>query len=396
MLSKETDGFSLPLQRGPFQNNGATPWFCELNMGTPGQTLKFCFDTGSNFNWVTSSLCSDDGCQHYANGRFMFSESSTFEWIDQTGTTVDFGPWGCMEAEEGRDKLCMPTQKALDSCLLISLYLSKKYSGTQFDELDWDGGIGLPSGEVSEIPLDKLSGAFRLAQSHSGQPIHSHFLLDLMEKGFVSKKRPFISFLNDMSEEKSARGTVSFGLLDDAYSTSLEYLFLPWARYREEVPYLWSAENASISVGDNLIGEDLYFTLDSGSSQFKGDKTVLKKVFEQTTESSPVVSISLTDSGGEEYGLLEITSDVYRCDIEEGQHKGQAVSQFQSLTQAEGMLLVGSVLMDHLYTVYEYEEPSDGQLAPKGVWIFNKPDGPKIIQTKQKEPASLFNTLKAK
>lgn len=85
-------GFTLPLQKGPFQNNGATPWYCEIGIGSPEQKLKMCFDTGSNFNWVTSSLCAEDGCKHYANARFNPTLSSTFEWISQDAQPVRFGP----------------------------------------------------------------------------------------------------------------------------------------------------------------------------------------------------------------------------------------------------------------------------------------------------------------
>jgi len=79
------------------------------------------------------------------------------------------------------------------------------------------------------------------------------------------------------------------------------------------------------------------------------------------------------------------------CEIEAGQNKGQVVSQFKGLEGADGMLLVGSVLMDHLYTVYEYKVDDNQNLSPVGVWIFNKPDGPKIIANKQSVPAELFN-----
>ena len=60
----------------------------------------------------------------------------------------------------------------------------------------------------------------------------------------------------------------------------------------------------------------------------------------------------------------------------------------------EGLVLVGSVLMDHLYTVYEYEvTPSaDGYaLSPVGMWIFNKRGGYPIIQGRQDRPARIFD-----
>ncbi|HYR30017.1 MAG TPA: pepsin-like aspartyl protease, partial [Thermoanaerobaculia bacterium] len=48
---------TVPLARAPYTNNGATPWYASLPLGTPGQTLRIALDTGSNFIWTTSSLC---------------------------------------------------------------------------------------------------------------------------------------------------------------------------------------------------------------------------------------------------------------------------------------------------------------------------------------------------
>ena len=47
-------------------------------------------------------------------------------------------------------------------------------------------------------------------------------------------------------------------------------------------------------------------------------------------------------------------------------------------------VLVGSVLMDQLYTTYEYSVTYDEagfHLDPVGMWIFNKIGGPQLIQT---------------
>ncbi|MFC1235942.1 pepsin-like aspartic protease [Vibrio sp. F74] len=394
MNSSKSTGLELPLQRGPFQNNGATPWYCELGIGSPSQKLKICFDTGSNFNWVTSSLCAEDSCKHYADSRFNMSASSTFEWISTKEQSVSFGPWGTMEVETGSDRLSFPhVTHAYE--FFTDLFLAKAYSGSQFEELDWDGGIGLPSSQNSSMNQVNNASPFRFhysANDNGSQPKFD-FFLQLVQMGLVSEKTPYISFLTESVGVNDAIGSIGFGRLDKSYASSREYIYLPWSCYQKEASYLWSSSGASVSVAGKPVGTDMFFSLDSGSSQFKGDERVLSQLFDLTKDNNPVVSISLSDETGQEYGSFEITSDIYKCEIEAGEKKGQIVSQFQGLSGADNMLLVGSVLMDHLYTVYEYEMVSGNDIQPKGVWVFNKHGGPKIIKTKQTSPASLFNNL---
>lgn len=394
MNSLKSTGLALPLQRGPFQNNGATPWYCELGIGSPSQKLKICFDTGSNFNWVTSSLCAKDSCKHYANSRFNLSASSTFEWISTKEQSVSFGPWGTMQVETGRDRLSLP-HVAHPYELCTDLFLAKAYSGVQFEELDWDGGIGLPSSQSSSMNQvsNTLPFRFHYSANNNGPQPKFDFFLQLVKMGLVSEKTPYISFLTESTDAKDPIGVIGFGRLDKSYASSREYIFMPWSCYQEEASYLWSASGASISVEGRSIGTNMFFSLDSGSSQFKGDELVLSQLFDLTKDNNPVVSISLSDGTGQEYGRFDITSDLYKCEIEAGEKEGQIVSQFQGLSGADNMLLVGSVLMDHLYTVYEYEMVSDNDIQPKGVWVFNKHGGPNIIKTKQTSPASLFNNL---
>lgn len=381
-------GFTLPLQKGPFQNNGATPWYCEIGIGSPEQKLKMCFDTGSNFNWVTSSLCAEDGCKHYANARFNPTLSSTFEWISQDVQPVSFGPWGTMQVKTGREQLSLPHHHIPP--IFNDLFLATEYSGIQFEELDWDGGIGLPSTQSLPYIEPVTPHPFRGHHTNSHSNEEFHFFLTLLKMGLISTSAPFISVQTDPSHDHPT-GYIGFGTLDTSYSSSLEYLFLPWSCYQKEASYLWTTAHTSIKVNGNPIGSNMFFALDTGSSQFKGDDSVLTQVYNLTKEGQLPVSITLSDDNGAEYGELNIPSEIYQCTIEAGKKEGQVISQFQGLQGADDMLLVGSVLMDHLYTVYEYEVISPREIYPKGVWIFNKPNGPKIIKTKQTSTATLFS-----
>lgn len=389
MTELTNQGLNLPLKRGPFQSNGATPWYCDISIGSPKQELKICFDTGSDFNWVTSSLCAENSCKHYANKRFYYQASNTFTWRNQTTQSVSFGPWGTMSVETGNDKFTLSSHPS--QTIFSNIYLAKEYAGPQFEELDWDGGIGLPSSQSTIVNDTDRQPPFRQKSVISNDGAQFHFFLELIQKGLVSKDNPYISILTASTNLQESTSYIGFGTLDSTYASSLEYLFLPWSCYQQEASYLWTTPQASISVASNPIGSNMFFALDTGSSQFKGDNTVLSRVFELTEHDSPVITIDIGKPEDAHYGQLEITSDIYKCTIEAGYQAGKTISQFQGLAGADNILLVGSVLMDHLYTIYEYETVSESEIKPKGMWIFNKPNGPKIIKNKQLTPASIFS-----
>lgn len=382
-MQKDTlKDFCLALERGPFQNNGASPWYTRLGVGTPAQQLKICFDSGSDFNWVTSSLCSENGCQHYAGGRFDIALSTSFTWISQQTTPVSFGPWGSMDVQSGQDVLSlMPITDADEIKVVSDLYLAQSYDSEHFDELDWDGGIGLPS--VSESSPE---------QNKSKKTPSFHFMQDLIRQQCVDPAMPFVGF---QTNAQNTQGVIHFGGLDMAYKDSREYLFLPWKEYQAN--YLWTTALASLQMGGKDLVESndgFFFALDSGSSQFKGDEDLMSTLLILAQQKTDLcIQVGSTDSGAP--GELLITADIYDVLIEAGKDKGKVLSQFDPMDHAEDIVLVGSVIMDHLYTLYQYEtvkEQGEWQLKPVGMWIFNKPTGPKIITSMQSKVASIFES----
>jgi hypothetical protein len=375
-------GLALPLAKGPFQNNGASPWYASVDVGTPGQPLKFSFDTGSNFVWVTSSLCGTAGCQHYGGGQFDWENFSSFSWIgDHPETTVDFGPWGKMQVEAGRDQFALDAQVAVNS----DVYLAKSYSGQQFEELDWDGGIGMPS----QMSVDVANGRDDLYRGMAAKDPQTsfHFFASLVEQGVVSADKPYLTFSTDPA---TATGQVAMGQLDPSYRNSREYLFLPWEAYSiPSVAYIWTTKLASFSVGDQTLATDYFFSLDSGSSQFKGDPTLMFETFLLTSFFAQDVTLKMGTTSSGETGTLVIPASIYNVKIEAGQYQGLTIPQFQPLKGLDKLALVGSVLMDYLYTVYQYKVEGT-EISPVGMWIFNKPGGPRIIQNTQSQPATIF------
>lgn len=396
-------GLSVSLDRGPYQNNGASPWYAFVGVGTSAQTLKFSFDTGSNFIWATSSLCHPETCHHYGDQQFVYQISSSFSWVNQRTTDVNFGPWGNMAVKTGNDVFTLTPEslgRMENSSVALSsdLYLAESYQGTQFRELDWDGGIGIPStNEPSDF--SSLRHPFRGITPQRGSETASfHFFKSLVEQGIVSAKRPYVTFLTDID---SKNGQVEFGQLNQDYRDSREYLFLPWDSY--SVPYLWTSKITSLFIGDTSVispetikTTSYYLALDSGSSQFKGDFDVMTTLYSMASQTKDdlVIEIGKTDLG--DVGKLVITSSMYDVLIEEGQNKGEIVTQFQPMEGADYLALVGSVLMDHIYTVYEFKViniEDETRVLPVGMWIFNKVGGDKVIMSKQNNPARLFTTI---
>lgn len=398
-MKSEATGISIKLDRGPYQNNGASPWYACIGLGTTPQPLKFSFDTGSNFIWVTSSLCQPNTCEHYGDKQFVYQLSSSFTWVDEQGMDVSFGPWGSMEVQSGRDVFTLTPllyQSGIGEVSLLSdIYLAKSYEGLQFSELDWDGGIGVPS--ITEVAETTAYPPFRYQSFvNQAEAASFHFFQSLIEQEIVSPKCPYVGFLTDIN---SKTGQVQFGQLDDDYRNSREYLFLPWDQYA--APYLWTSKIFSLSIGhkqvispESLQKEPYFFALDSGSSAFKGDVTLMNTLYNiaSQTKEDVVVEIGRTDAG--DVGKLVVTADMYNVFIEEGEDKGKVITQFQPLEGGDYIALVGSVMMDYLYTVYEYSiHYIDGKpnLLPVGMWVFNKPSGPRVITTLQELPARIFD-----
>ncbi|MBJ2218473.1 pepsin-like aspartic protease [Pseudomonas sp. MF7453] len=343
----------FPMQRGPFQNNGASPWYCTILLGTPAQSLKFAIDSGTNINWITSTLCRDDQCVHYAGGRFDVEASSTFSFTDCLQRPYSFGPWGTMQVESASDVLTTPAGAHLDT----QLFLAAAYEGEQFKQLDWDGALGLP-----------CSSAYVEGRS-------SFVLQTLMREGQLDPAYPFVTFDYNSRERN---GSCQMGAVDPS-KTQGPHLFLPWSVYTSlpGVEYIWSAELKSYSVGSEQLASNIKFAIDSGSSRFKGDDTLMRQTLARIAVGDhPKVVLGFAD------GEITLGADLYNCLIEEGPQKGQVLPQFNALGLRD-LVLVGSVVMEHCYTVYEYQVVKCSNtvysLAPVGIWLFNRPDGPQII-----------------
>ncbi|XP_044207789.1 pepsin A-like [Thunnus albacares] len=65
----------------PMTNDADLSYYGVVSIGTPPQSFKVIFDTGSSNLWVPSVYCSSQACQNHK--KFNPQQSSTFKWGDQ-------------------------------------------------------------------------------------------------------------------------------------------------------------------------------------------------------------------------------------------------------------------------------------------------------------------------
>jgi hypothetical protein len=328
--------------------------------------MKLSLDTGSNFVWSMSKECAS--CHQPGRRLFDPSESRSFAYVNDTTYPLSFGPWGTMKARLGKDALALTGSASFPSPFYVSTSLDDQ--GGNFAELDWEGGLGLPS-----IPA-------------TADPNVPAVFPALMSAGLVDPGMPFMSFCTDYETKV---GEVLLGGVDTSKFDPYSGLFLPFTPYpglQGQVEYIWTTPLSRFTMGANVDIENGFFCLDTGSSCFKGDPAAMRQAYADGKPHGPPAVFQLQGWS------IVVTPDIYRVTIEAGQHAGQTLPQFTEMDLPLGFVLAGSVLLDHLYTVYEYDVtavalPGGGLeylLYPLGMWVFNKTKGLPLVQGRRHRP----------
>ncbi len=370
---------ALPLHKGALADYGATPWFTEALQ--PGAlSLKFALDTGSNFIWATSDVCSTPACK--AHDRFDTSQSG-FKWLDKTRTKRSFGPWGDMYTYTGQ--IQVHQSGSTSNIALMSFFASVDYEGAKFQYLSWDGGIGFPS---------------RSDQVSSGSSFLFHEL-------WVSKYLNHAKFAM-LTDRQTGLGVTILGdgipdfLADADSAISLEPM-------EADLKYLWGTKLHSFSVGTHDISplSGATFFLDSGSSRYKGDSKYVTRILEtlySATDSSghpifkkimdgsqwvglsygkggpanypdlPYISFSVGQSCQKDdssAAMITLSPGQYSYKVEAGERAGTWVVAARVLPGVGG-LLVGSTVMDLFATEFNYESDSSGNLTQGKMFLYSK------------------------
>lgn len=344
----QTKKIVFKLQSGVVSDNGATPWFSFIPMGTPGQMLKFTFDTGTTHSWVTSTRCTTDACLMHQ--RFSPNDSDSFKQVTapRTPVTIDFGAWGEMKAYLGRDfldlKRGLPTEKIAGIRQLMALYLSRSYQGDQFEDLVWDGGISLPRIKPASADSDQL-------------------MLLLKQSGLIE-----IEMVSFWYNGFTSVGQCLMGAVDTRKFDPSTLNFVPVVPLSAPNDCLWSVKLDHLDCGGKfLFKEKIDFVLDTGSSRFKGDRRYIQKIKCAITRNGELPGvIRKAHPDFDEYPDLTFTINGQKYVLHPS-HYFMEVSPgvwelaFHPMDGLEGILLVGSVFLETVYSIFYYDTGDSGQ-----------------------------------
>jgi hypothetical protein len=319
--------------------NGATPWVASLGLGTPAQPMRFMLDTGTLNTWVTGAQCTTEACR--VHRAFDAGQSSTYVGDGKPARTVDFGQWGSMTVLGGQDVCHLklntpqgPTVADLDTP--ISLELAIDYDGAQFAALDCDGGLAIPS--VADTESTALLALLK-AQGHIQFAIASFY-----------------------TDAATGSGQCVMGAVDPAlYDVDTLQLLPLVPPGMAALNYLWCVGLDAFSCGGRVGGKNLCFALDTGSSFFKGSTALIQGIRASITDNGRLPEVLNDPARLADYDDITLTISQRKYvltprDYFQELQPGLWVLGVQVLDGLpDDLLVVGSVFLDTVYTVFIQE-----------------------------------------
>ncbi|ORX78652.1 Asp-domain-containing protein [Basidiobolus meristosporus CBS 931.73] len=311
----------------PISNFMNAQYFGEVSIGTPAQTFKVVFDTGSSNLWVPSTHCTSIAC--FFHTRFNSQQSSTYK-ANGTQFAIRYGS-GSLEGIISNDVVRVG-DVTIDRC---DFGESVKEPGLAFAFGRFDGIMGMGYDTIS------VKGVV---------PPFYH----MVDKRLIEK--PIFSFWLNNAEAGDEGGELVLGGYNPShYSGKIHWVPVTRKGY-------WEVELEAAAFGDDDIGLDpVGAAIDTGSSLLVVPSALAelinsllgaKKNFagQYTLDCSKIPSLpSLTLTfGGKPFTL---SADQYILKVQ-----NQCVSGFMGMdipAPAGPLWIVGDVFLRAYYTIYD-------------------------------------------
>ncbi len=326
------------LQRPQYEpDNGATSWYTEdIGLGTVAQrNIRFMIDTGTKNSWVTSDLCTTDACKlHY-----KFNPAASTSYLaDGDAESIDFGAWGSMTVIPSKDLITLPGKEPLE----VEFDMSTNYTGSQFQELIADGGIGIPSHLPTVTP-------------------NSTEILNLLKREGIIKYTIASFWYN----RANLTGEVIFGgmnsRIDPGTVNVVNLIDFP----SDLECWLVNLESFSAVFPDGstrLMLSNVAFALDTGSSQFKGDPKFIDACKKVITNNGayPEKIVSPAALKDYPYPLLELVMNGITYQLPPERYFIQVTENewhlaFHFLADCEDELLVGTTFLETICCTFDFD-----------------------------------------
>mmetsp|Transcript_30513 Transcript_30513/g.94806 ORF Transcript_30513/g.94806 Transcript_30513/m.94806 type:complete len:499 (+) Transcript_30513:55-1551(+) len=157
---------ALHRMRAQAQRLHALQYYGEVSVGTPPQTFKVIFDTGSGHLVLPSMFCKSAACK--AHTRYRRTASATARDVDTDGSTWEGGPRDSVTVSFGtgeitgvfvEDVICLSSVSNMSSaaaakgrpeCMYMNVVAATDLSEDPFKDFHFDGILGLGLGALSQ------------------------------------------------------------------------------------------------------------------------------------------------------------------------------------------------------------------------------------------------------
>jgi hypothetical protein len=208
--------------RSMSQSIHAIQYYGEVSVGTPAQTFKVIFDTGSGSLMVPGIKCDSAACTNHK--RFIANKSSTaieIGWADEplTPATGDFDrdttvvkfAMGSAVGEYSRDRVCLGVSDQ-PFCAMADFVETIEESANPFKTAEWDGILGLgqaiSDGDAAEFNI------FGVLAVNSTPPMHQPIFAVYLGRGIQDEAE--ITF-GDIREERMASPLTWVPVYEEGY-----------------------------------------------------------------------------------------------------------------------------------------------------------------------------------
>jgi hypothetical protein len=384
--SSRADVLLIPLSKGVAQDNGATPWYAVFQIGKSnspdgdGQELKFMMDTGTSNFWVTSWQTKGSGGATHN----FFSKDYSTTWTSgyQYPTVFDqqLGAWGKFTFNYGIDTFFFKATRAKQSEL--SSYKLRKTKPHQeksyyVPSVEFQMAVELKDGQEVNGSITRYNRNWDqlVCDGGMGFPLYPNTTVssDLFLDKLINDKLVTYKILAFWTDPDINRGELVIGGWNSNIVNSEEFNKLEVNDVGRKNNG-WVVDLDQFMVGDQKIelptkvGKGPNLQLDTGSSIFKGDADYINNIVAAITKSSGHGAVIYDEEklndfpdltmilAGVDYILKPQQYFQKFVEYDPVTNKGTPYWKlaFEPLDGLEGILLVGSIFLDTVYSVYFY------------------------------------------
>jgi len=315
-------------------------YFGEVSIGSPAQTFKVIYDTGSSNLWVPSTSCSN--CK--AQGSKYDSSKSTTYTKDGQSFALQYGTGSCT-GFISQDTVTIGGQD------ITSFKFGEvtKEAADVFGQAPFDGILGMGPAKAAvdhvPMPMDQL-----VAQ---GKIQHNVFAFYLQSGG-------------------KSGSVLTLGGVDNTYYTG-EFNYVPLAKAASLLPY-WLISASDIKVGGKSTGSCGWLVgcesvVDTGTSVLAGPPSSVNKIIAQigtvkedcsNVKSLPTITFNFN---GHDFPL---ESDFYVIKVQDpSTQKTVCQLGLQGINAGAPLWILGDPFLRKYYTVWDAEQKRVGFATAK-------------------------------